>query len=190
MQKLCITTLERVNKNQRLSKYSPPYTFTKFLNDISRDEWRKDRYNQIANDSKISARMYVKRIIKSEDEAVSTRLIHRDNPEINKLRCGSSSKPLFGKDSNNIVGETTVLGVIDRLIEEKEGANNQADNSLERMLKRNPEYRTIKGRIEEVVESDCVGRSVRWRLTILCRKCSKQDHFKTKEQYTSIYNTI
>ena len=142
--------MERVKKNNKISKYNPPYTFTKFLSDNSRDEWRKDRYNQIANDSKVSSIKYVKRIIKSEDEAVSTRLIHRDNSEINKLRCGSSLKPLFGKDSNNIVGETTVLGVIDRLIDEKEKANNKADNSLERMLKRNPEYKTIKERIEEV----------------------------------------
>ena len=107
---------ETINED-RPSIYIPGYSFTRYLNDMDRTARRSERYKKIKESNLESSKHYIKYCIKSEDEAISSRLIHRDFIAINKLRLYFNLKPSREILINQNIEISTITRLVIEMIE-------------------------------------------------------------------------
>ena len=84
---------KQIKDGLKPSTFIPDYTFTRYLSDSKKKEWRTTRYHAILSDDNLeSSRFYRTFCIKDTREAVRTKLIHRNNKYITQARLGLKSE--------------------------------------------------------------------------------------------------
>ena len=84
---------------------------------MNKPKRRKKRYDKIKKSNLESSKHYTKYCIKNEEEAVKSRLIHRDFSAINKLRLYHNMKPSREIPIAHNIGISTITRLVIKMIE-------------------------------------------------------------------------